>query len=78
MLINLCLLLLFLAVYQAYLNTNQQLLREKNQLQIDFQRMQQMYYESILKQNEDIRRFKHDFNGYLQTIRYLNSQKSSQ
>lgn len=70
--------LLFLAVYQAYLNTNQQLLREKNQLQIDFQRMQQMYYESILKQNEDIRRFKHDFNGHLQTIRYLNSQKSSQ
>ncbi|OJG24557.1 hypothetical protein RR47_GL000280 [Enterococcus columbae DSM 7374 = ATCC 51263] len=76
--ILLCLLLLFLAVYQAYLNTNQQLLREKNQLQIDFQRMQQMYYESILKQNEDIRRFKHDFNGHLQTIRYLNSQKSSQ
>lgn len=76
--ILLCLFLLFLAVYQAYLNTNQKLLREKNQLQADFQKMQQMYYETILKQNEDIRKFKHDINGHLQTIRYLNMEENVQ
>lgn len=73
-----CASLLFLAVYQAYLNTNQKLLREKSQLQADFQKIQQMYYETILKQNEDIRKFKHDINGHLQTIRYLNMEENVQ
>lgn len=60
-----CLLLLYLVVYQAFLNTNQRLLEEKQRLQDKFYQMQQEYLKNKIKQDKQLRKFRHDYQAHM-------------
>lgn len=60
-----CLLLLYLVVYQAFLNTNHRLLEEKQRLQDKFYQMQQVYLKNKIKQDKQLRKFRHDYQAHM-------------
>ena len=60
-----CLLLLYLVVYQAFLNTNRRLLEEKQRLQDKFYQMQQEYLKNKIKQDKQLRKFRHDYQAHM-------------
>ena len=60
-----CLLLLYLVVYQAFLNTNRRLLEEKQRLQDKFYQMQQVYLKNKIKQDKQLRKFRHDYQAHM-------------
>ena len=60
-----CLLLLYLVVYQAFLNTNRHLLEEKQRLQDKFYQMQQEYLKNKIKQDTQLRKFRHDYQAHM-------------
>ena len=60
-----CLLLLYLVVYQAFLNTNRRLLEEKQGLQDKFYQMQQEYLKNKIKQDKQLRKFRHDYQAHM-------------
>lgn len=66
-----CLLLLFLVIYQAFLNTNQQLLEEKQLLQEKFYQIQENYFKEKSVQDQQLRQFKHDYYAHFMILNTL-------
>lgn len=73
-----CIVLVIVAIWQAVLSTKEQLLQERNMVNEKYIELQKEYYDQLINQDENIRRFRHDMNSHIQVIKALcdNGDKS--
>ena len=71
-----CILLLTVVIWQIYSNNREYRLREQKVLIEKQMELQKQYYIKLIKQDKEIRRFRHDFNAHMNVLKQYSQELS--
>lgn len=66
-----CITLVMVTIWQAIISTREYFLQERNILNEKYIELQKEYYDQLIEQDENMRRFRHDINSHIQVMKAL-------
>lgn len=63
-----CIVLVIVTIYLGVVINRENLMKERNQMNEKYMKLQKDYYVGILKQDEELRRFRHDMNAHFTVL----------
>ena len=64
-----CIVLVIVTIWQGIIVNREIQLKELNKKNEKYMKLQKEYYENLLKQDEKMRRFRHDLNAHMMVIK---------